>query len=102
MSYILQNWNILITSTLHPTNLDLFSCTDESIQNRITQSKEEQDKVRTLFLEGILERPKVKDRQQYVKLNQVILIRLLDQLFSYRQSENLNNKIIYLYDIIAF
>jgi len=101
MSYILQNWNILITSTLHPTNLDLFSCTDESIQNRITQSKEEQDKVRTLFLEGILERPKVKDRQQYVKLNQVILIRLLDQLFSYRQSENLNDKIIYLYDIIS-
>jgi hypothetical protein len=101
MSYILQNWNILITSTLHPTNLDLFSYTDESIQNRIAQSKDEQDKVRTLFLEGILERPKVKDRQQYVKLNQVILIRLLDQLFSYMQSENLNDKIIYLYDIIS-
>ena len=94
MLFTLQNWNTLITTTLHPANYTLISHMDESIQIFIEQSKEEQDKVRTLFLEGILERPKIKDKQQYVKINQALLIRLLDKLYSYRQREDLNDKFV--------
>jgi hypothetical protein len=101
MPFILQHWNTLITTTLHPTNNDLLSLTDESIQIFIKQSKEEHDKVQTLFLDGILERPKVRDKQQYVKLNQAMLIRLLDKLYSYKQKKDLNDKISYLYDTIS-
>ena len=75
---------------------------DESIQVFIEQSKEEQDKVRTLFLEGILGRPKIKDKQQYVKINQCMLIRLLDKLYSYKQEKDLNDKIFNLYDTISY
>jgi len=102
MSFTLQNWNTLITTTLHPANYTLISHMDESIQVFIEQSKEEQDKVRTLFLEGILERPKIKDKQQYVKINQCMLIRLLDKLYSYKQEKDLNDKIFNLYDTISY
>jgi len=101
MPFTLENWNALINTTLHPANENLLSLPDESLQIIIQQSKEEEDKVRTLFLEGILERPKVKDKQQYVKLNQTMLIRMLDKLYYYRQKKNLNNKISQVYDAVS-
>ena len=79
----------------------LFSHNEESIQIFIEQSKAEQDKVRAVLIEGILERSKIMDKQQYVKLNQAMLIRLLDYLHAYKQKEELDNKIRYLYDTIS-
>ena len=54
MPFPLQNWNTLISMTLQPTD-KVLSLTGESIRTFIEKSSEEQDKVRTLLLEGILE-----------------------------------------------
>ena len=101
MSFTLENWKTLIITTLNPANVDLFSDKNETIQIFIEQSNEEQEKVRNILIEGILERPKIVDKQQYVKLNQAMLIRLLDKLYSYKQKEGLDNKILYLYDTVV-
>ncbi|MGI8583222.1 MAG: hypothetical protein ACR2KX_13550 [Chitinophagaceae bacterium] len=102
MPFALENWNIFINTTLHPANGNLLSLPEESLQSLIKQSKYEEDRVRTLFLEGILERPKVKYKQQYVKLSQAVLIGMLDKLYEYRQKKNLNNKILQLYDTVSY
>ncbi len=100
MSFELENWNIFINTTLHPANGNLLSLPDESLQSLIKQSKDEEDRVRTLFLEGILERPKVRNKQQYVKLSQAMLIRMLDRVYYYQHKQNLNNKILELYEAV--
>ncbi len=101
MPNTLQMWNALISNTLHPDNVNLFSHKDESIALFIEQSTEQQEKVRNRLIEGVLERSKIKDKQHYVKLNQAMLIRLLDKLYSYQQYKNLNSKIAYLYETIS-
>ncbi|MEJ7820698.1 MAG: hypothetical protein WKF85_00175 [Chitinophagaceae bacterium] len=101
MPLALENWNALINTTLHPANENLLSLPDESLLIIIQHSKDEEDRVRTLFLEGILERPKVKDKQQYVKLTQAMLIRMLDKLYFYSQKRDINNSVLQLYDTVS-
>lgn len=101
MSYNLQYWNKLITETLHPSNLNHFSDTEEATHNLIKQSKDEYEKVKNLFINDILERPEIKDKQQYVKVIQVMLVRLLDQLYSYKHFQDLSSRIIDMYEAIS-
>jgi hypothetical protein len=101
MPFTLENWNMLISRTLDPQSQNFNALTDDSIQNLIEESDKEKEKVRTCFLEGILERPKVKDKQLYIKLNQSMLIRLLDKLFAYRKNGNLDERIIKLYESVS-
>lgn len=101
MSFILQHWDYLIGTTLYPENLHLFSHNEESLQIFIEQSQAEQDNVRTALIEGMLERVEIRDKQQYVKINQVMVIRLLDKLDGYKQTVGLDNKTLYLYDVIS-
>lgn len=100
MPYTLQNWNTLISNTLHPSNIELFSHNEESIKIFADQSREELERVRTLLIESVLDRSKIKDKQHYVKLNQGMLIRLLDKLYAYRQKQGINDKVLHLYDVI--
>jgi len=101
MPFTLENWNVFINTTLHPSHGNLLSLSDQSLQSLVKQSKDEEDRVRTLFLEGILERPKVKDKQHYVKLTQAMLIRMLDKLYFYRQKRDINNRVLQLYDTVS-
>ena len=101
MSFILQHWDNLIGSTLYPENLHLFSHNEESMQIFIEQSEAEQDNVRMVLIRGMLESVEIRDKQQYVKINQVMLIQLLNKLNTYKQQEGLNNKCLYLYDVIT-
>lgn len=55
--------------------------------------------MRALLLDGILERP--NDTRQYVQLNQIMPVRLLDTLCSYGERKDLNEKILYLYNAIS-
>ncbi|HEY5461665.1 MAG TPA: hypothetical protein VIJ95_00275 [Hanamia sp.] len=100
MHLILQYWNTLIHTTLLPPRECQSVLTDESIENFIKQSEEEQDKVRTSFLEGMLKRSKLKDKQQWVRITQAMLIRLIDKLYSYTQSKEIDHKIFDLYKIL--
>ncbi len=101
MSYSLQNWNKLVTETLHSSNAKHFSHTPESIQNIIQQSKDEYEKVRNHLIEDILERVRIKDKKQYIKVTQVMLVDLLDKLYSYKQLKELSQKVLNLYDEIG-
>lgn len=101
MPIILQKWDVLINTTLNPLNTNLASFTDEVVYNFIYQSEAEREKVRNLLIDGVVDKPKVKDKQQYVQVNQAMLIRLLDRLHAYKQTEGLSDKIIYLYNTIS-
>jgi len=101
MPFTLENWNVFINSTLQPSHGSLLSLSNQSLQSLAKQSKDEEDRVRTLFLEGILERPKVRDKQQYVKLTQAMLIRMLDKLYFYSQKRDINNSALQLYDTVS-
>lgn len=101
MPVILHKWDALITTTLNPLNVNFASFTDEAIYNFIYQSEAEREKVRNLLIEGIVDKPKVRDKQQYVQVNQAMLIRLLDRLYAYKQTEGLSDKIIFLYNTIS-
>ena len=63
MRLILQNWDTLINTKLNPKHECISSLTDTSIQIFKLQSKEEQDKVRNSFLEGMIQRTKFKDKR---------------------------------------
>lgn len=100
MPILLHKWDTLISTTLDPLNANLVSFSDEAINIFIYQSKAERENVRNLLIEGIVDRPKIRDKQQYVQVNQPILIRLLDKLYSYKQTEGLSDKMLYLYTAI--
>jgi hypothetical protein len=101
MPMILCRWEKLITVTLNPSSAVLNTLSDECIQNLINQSEEEQEIVRTCLIEGIIDRPKIMDKQQYVQVNQAMLIRLIDKLYSFKQREQVNDKVLDVYNTIS-
>lgn len=101
MAMILNMWDTLISTTLNPSKANLSALTDESTQSIIGQSAEEQERVKSLLIESIIDKPKIRDKQQFVQVNQAILIRLLDKLHVYKQGEGINEKIINLYNSIS-
>lgn len=101
MPVTLNKWDELITNTLSPTNIILIPLTDEVIRGLIFQSEVEREKVRNLLVDGIVNRPKIRDKQQYIQVNQALLIRLLDKLYSYKKFQGLGDKILCLYDIVS-
>jgi len=101
MRLILQYWNTLINTTLNPEQECISSLTDASIQMFKLRSNEEQEGVRNLFLEGMIQRTKLKDKQQWVQINQAMLIRLMDKLFSYAQTKQQDSRFLDLYETIS-
>ena len=100
MALVLNKWENLIYTEINPfqVNVNLFS--DEYIQSLIEQSYSEQEQVRDTMVEWLVGNPKIRDKQQFVQLNQAMLIRLLDRLHSYRKEE-LKKLVASLYDIIS-
>ncbi len=96
---ILCKWEKLI-ATLNPSNPNSRNLSADCIQNLINQSEEEQESVRTSLIEGILDRAMVIDKQQYVQVNQAILIRLIDKIYSYKQKDGLCPILLTAYNTI--
>lgn len=101
MQLVLNKWRTLITGTLNPSNGIIFSLTKESISDLIRQSEAEGEAVRTNLIEGILDMPKIADKHQYVQVNQAILIRLLDKLYSYKQNPKVTDSVLCLYKTVS-
>lgn len=101
MSIIFTKWNSLIIGKLNPSNADKALFTNDYIKSLILQSEAEQENVRTLLIESLIDKPNIRDKQQYVQLNQALLIRLLDTLHSYKQHQGLKNEMIRLYDVLS-
>ena len=100
MALVLNKWETLIYSTINPFqgNVDMLS--DECIQLLIEQSGKEQEHVRDSMIEWLVDKPKIRDKQQFVQLNQAILIRLLDKLYFYKK-ETCKSAIQNLYESIS-
>lgn len=101
MAILLSKWDTLVSTTLYPSHNNLNLLSDISIQMIIYQSEIEREKVRTFLIEGIIDKPKIKDKQQFVQLNQAMLIRLLDKIYSYKQNPIVDNKAISLYNTLS-
>ncbi len=101
MAILLSKWDSLISTTLYPSQTNLNLLSGESIQMFIYQSEIEREKVRALLFEGIINKPKIKDKQQFVKLNQAMLIRLLDKLYSYKQNPVVDSSVLSLYNTLS-
>ena len=74
---------------------------DEAVQLVINKSEDDQQTIRSMLIEDLIEKPNVIDKEQYVKVNQTLLIRILDKLFAYSQTKPLNENILRLYNIIS-
>ncbi|MEO6731301.1 MAG: hypothetical protein ABIN01_08785 [Ferruginibacter sp.] len=98
---ILDKWNTLISGKLSPlnTNEDLLAA--EAVQLVINESEEDQQTIRSMLIEDLIEKPNVMDKEQYVKVNQTLLIRILDKLFEYSHTRPLNENILLLYTTIS-
>ena len=100
-SKILDKWNTIINGRLNPlnTNDDLFAA--EAVQLVLNESEDDQQTIRSMLIEDLIEKPNVMDKEQYVKVNQTLLIRILDKLFAYSQTRPLNENIFMLYNTIS-
>ena len=98
---ILDKWNTIINGRLSPlnTNDDLLAA--EAVQLVINESEDDQQTIRSMLIEDLIEKPNVMDKEQYVKVNQTLLIRILYKLFAYSQTRLLNENILLLYYTIS-
>ena len=101
MAIILNMWEAMVSVTLNPAKADMILLSDEAIQSLIVRSEEEPEKVKSFLIEGIVDNTTIRDKRQFIQINQAIIIRLLDKLYAYKQCQRLNEKIIDLYDIIS-
>ncbi|MBK7292126.1 MAG: hypothetical protein IPI78_18935 [Chitinophagaceae bacterium] len=101
MAYILEPWDILISTTIHPDRLSHFSNSENWHQTFIQESESEVEKLRTLLVKDFVAGAKQKKMEFLVQFNQGILIRLLDKLHEYRNSPAASDKTILLYESIS-
>ncbi len=80
MMNTLQKWNVLINETLNPRVTTDLIITDELFQKVLYESREEQKRLRDLIVQDVLEKMKMKDKKQYVRLFQLLLVNLIDKL----------------------
>jgi hypothetical protein len=100
-SMILDKWNTIIDDRLNPLNTNDDLVAAETLQLIINESEDDQQTIRSMLVEDLIEKPNVMDKEQYVKVNQTLLIRILDKLFAYSQTKPLNENILRLYNTIS-
>jgi len=100
-SMILDKWNTIINGRLNPLNTNDDLSDAEAVQLVINESEEDQQTIRSMLVEDLIEKPNVMDKEQYVKVNQTLLIRILDILFAYSQTRPLNENKLLLYNTIS-
>ncbi len=101
MPIIIQKWDTLINTTLNPLSASLKSISDQTLESFVAESELEKENVRNVLIEGVIDRQKIMDKQQYVQIIQAMLIRMLDKLHLYKQTQGLDNKLFRLYDTLT-
>jgi len=86
MPLLLQTWDTLIDTRLAPSNFQDDISGEKIIHETLLYIQNEKKSVKTELIDGIIERQKVIDKEQYIQIHQAILIRMLDKLHIYRQS----------------
>lgn len=101
MPVVLQKWDLLITNTLNPLRIDLSSLSAEEVNEIVHLSAVESEEVPKLLIKGMINRPNIRDKHQFVQVHQAMLIRLLNKVFTYQQSQNIGDKAISLFQTIS-
>lgn len=96
MTAYLQKWSALINETLCPYHEALGRLSEAEIAAIIHDSAGEVENVRNSLVDYLINNPSISDNQQFVKVNQALLIRLLDKLYSCR-TDNVPEKVLNLY-----
>jgi hypothetical protein len=100
MSYNLQSWNKFISESLCPEELEQLR--GEEFMNEILErTMEQNEQVKYRIIEDLLERTKIKDKRQYIKVTQVMLVHFLDKLYSYGQQKRLKPEVKKLYETLT-
>lgn len=99
-SIILDKWNTAIHGRLNPQNANNGLLSIEDLQFVMNESEEDHQTIRSMLLEDLIEKPNVIDKERYIKVNQTLLIRVLDSLFAYSQTWPLDEHILLLYNTI--
>lgn len=97
MTTFLKKWNILINEELCPYQESLNRLAEDEISTIIKESAAEVENVRNLLMEYFVNTLSISDKENFVKVNQALLIRLLDKLYSCRNS-NVPEKVLNLYN----
>ena len=98
---ILDKWNTIINGRLNPLNTHDDLLAAEAVQLMLNESEDDQQTIRSMLIEDLIEKPNVMDKEQYVKVNQTLLIRILDKLFAYSLTRPANENMLLLYNTIS-
>lgn len=101
MQYVLQNWDNLISRTLHPDNLHLFAFNGDSIQGFIDQYEAEKEHLRSQMIADIFSLDREKKVALYIQGHQAVLVTLLDKLYDYQKTAGISEEIQQLYGAIS-
>lgn len=97
MTTFLKKWNTLINEELCPYHENLDMLSEAEISTILKESATEVENIRNLLMEYFVNTPNVSDKEHFVKVNQALLIRLLDKLYLCRNS-SLPEKVLNLYN----
>lgn len=98
---VLEKWNTLLKKKLHPLNIIANEFSVEAAQMVIEESENDQQTLKALLIGDFTEKINITDKEQYIKINQSFLIRILDCLYSYSNTIPLNENIARLYHSIS-
>jgi len=74
---------------------------EQFIKELLERTLEENEQAKYRIIEDVLERTKIKDKRQYIKVTQVMIIHFLDKLYSYRQQRSLKPEVKKLYETVT-
>ena len=100
-SMILDRWNEMINGKLNPLDIESDLFTSEAVQLIINESENDQQTIRAMFIEDLTGKNNIINKELYVKFNQGFLIRILDNLFSYRKVITTSENVAQLYNSIS-
>jgi hypothetical protein len=100
MVMVFNKWNDVVLNALDPDNQELELLSNEEIDDLIDKSENEQESVKNRLMEGVIERLKGTDKEDYVHINQAMLIRQLDKLHTFQHSKNWSQKVNFFYESV--
>src|SRR4051812_20223797 len=95
MNTYLKKWSTLINEKLCRQQMPLDELSEEKIDAIIQEFDEDVEDFRNLLMDYHVKNTSITDNQQFVRVNQRMLVRLLDKLYFYRS--DMPGRILTLY-----
>lgn len=107
MSFIFRDWNAFILECLEILKSNQFSTDNSKRQEWINTSAEWKERVEDGVIEYMLGKAKSKQKKQYIKLLEIMLVNVLDKIYFDYEPDSCNNFILksfsgHLQDFLIF